>query len=328
MTLLACTVGALGAGLATSGPLSGSASGPLSGPMNGPASATVASPAGTTAAPQGQRGTVRRQSGGRAGTGTQRPRSEMPLLEPADDYELEQWFVSCDVNEDRWISYYESERALSFTKQRFLSFDSDQDGRLDKQEFVSYYRHAYKNNEFVPPRRRNKSLPPQRTAEQLLLAYDADLNRGISLSETRRIVSDYSRETLDVDTLFARIDRDKSKLLDEGELAALSAAIRSVNSAPIEVPETVERKPVDEFFLRVIPSEGRAFPDRYAGPITMFRRLDTDGDGKVTPSDLDELQRTVITSLRPQTILHTLDTNQDGVLDRVEFVQAMETPRR
>lgn len=272
---------------------------------------------------------VLRDGGGRSqlGAGQGGP-VEVPLLEIADDYELEQWFQSCDVNEDRWISYYESQRALRFTKQRFLSFDENQDGRLDKQEFVGYYRHAYKNNEFIPPRRRNKVMPPQRTAEQLLLAYDADLNRGISLSETRRIVADYSRETIDVDTLFARIDRDKSKLLDEAELAALSAAIRSVNTAPIEVVQTVERKPVDEFFLRIIPSPGRAFPDRYVGPITTFRRLDTDGDGKVTPADLDALQRTIITTLRPQTILHTLDANQDGVLDRMEFIRSMESPRQ
>ncbi|MDF1839723.1 MAG: EF-hand domain-containing protein, partial [Planctomycetota bacterium] len=116
-----------------------------------------------------------------------------PKLEAADEYQLDLWFKNCDPDSNNWISYYEAKYALGFGRSLFRSFDEDQDGRIEKKEFIAYYEHAIKRNQFRRPKIRNKPVPPERTAEQLMLAYDADLNSGISLTESARLLDDYSR---------------------------------------------------------------------------------------------------------------------------------------
>ncbi|HRV82207.1 MAG TPA: hypothetical protein P5218_12255 [Planctomycetota bacterium] len=247
-----------------------------------------------------------------------------PDFEPADDYELDRWFKDCNADDNSWISFYEAERAMGFTRDQFRNFDTDADGRMDKREFVAYYRYSGPREEFKTPRRRSQALPPERTPQQLLLAYDADLNGGISLSEVRRILVDYSRVPMDAEVLFTQADRNQSKLLDEVELASLNSAISRLN-VPQMVSTTSETKqPFDEFFIQVTESPSRTAPPRIQGPVTPFRRLDLDGNGVISPQDLAGLEKSMVSPIRPQTILHTLDRNQDGVLDRAELRLALE----
>ncbi len=250
----------------------------------------------------------------------------IPQLKAADEYQLNLWFKNCDPNGDNWISYYEAKYALGFGRGLFRSFDEDQDGRMVKAEFVAYYEHAIKRNQFRRPKIRNKPTPPDRTPEQLMLAYDSDLNSGISLTEAARLLSDYSRVKMDARFLFTRVDLDQNQLLSVKELALLSQAISHLNlpKAQVRNPVAQEPKSIDELFLRIVQSPNRLTPPTLIGPITTFRRLDLDGDGKVSLSDLEGLKRTVTTNIRVGTVLHTLDANQDGLLSRSELRKSME----
>ncbi|MFT4647993.1 MAG: Ca2+-binding EF-hand superfamily protein [Glaciecola sp.] len=252
----------------------------------------------------------------------------IPQLEAADDYQLALWFKNCDPDASQWISFYEAKYALGFGRSLFRSFDENEDGRLVKEEFVAYYEHTIKRNQFRRPKIRNKPIPPERTPEQLMLAYDADLNSGISLTESTRLLNDYSRVKMDSRFLFTRVDLNHDQLLSVQELGLLSQAIRHLNLPQAQVVNPKARAPknIDELFLRIIPSSNRLTPPTLIGPITTFRRLDMDGDGTISISDLEGLKRTVSTNIRVGTVLHTLDTNQDGVLSRSELRQSMEVP--
>ncbi len=284
-------------------------------------------------APQRGQGSRRTQpvqrTPGRRGTGPSNdgkdPASTTSVIpDNVDDFQLKQWFANCDLDGNRWLSFYETKRTMDFSKDIFRSFDRDTDGRLVRAEFDAYHEYASKRGQFRRPRRLTKPTPPDRTAEQLLLAYDSDLNGGISQSEAARLLRDYSSIDLDVESLFPRVDRDQSKLLDVDELDTLGIAIKRLN-----VPRAPKQGPtgditVDTLFFRLVPTQGRTAPNRFEGPITPFRRLDYDGDGNISNDDLQDLQISTLRGLRPSTILHTLDKNKDGVLDREEFRSALE----
>ncbi|MCP5020150.1 MAG: hypothetical protein GY930_00100 [bacterium] len=254
----------------------------------------------------------------------------IPPVDAVDDGQLQVWFENCDHDANGWIGYYEANYALDFGRGLFLSFDKDQDGRLVKDEFVAYYKHASKRGQFRRPKIYVKPRPPERTPLQLMLAYDADLDSGISLEEATRMIADYSRAPLDAPSLFSRVDFDQNQRLDARELQGLSQAIKHLNLATSERPSTQEnsRKGLDELFLKIIPSSNRLTPSTLVGPITTFRRLDLDGDGKISLKDLEGLKRTISTRIRVSTVLHLLDSDRDGVLSRLELRQSMERAPR
>ncbi|MDF1838675.1 MAG: EF-hand domain-containing protein, partial [Planctomycetota bacterium] len=123
---------------------------------------------------------------------------------------------------------------------------------------------------------------------------------------------------------------DQNQLLSLQELGLLSQAITHLNlpQAQVRNPVAQEPKGIDEMFLRIVQSQNRLTPPTLIGPITTFRRLDLDGDGKISLPDLEGLKRTVTTSIRVGTVLHTLDKDQDGELSRAELRNSMEVPQR
>ncbi len=250
----------------------------------------------------------------------------VPPLKAADDYQLQVWFKNCDPDDNNWISFAEARYSLGFGRGLYLTFDENQDGRLAKKEFVAYYNHAMKRNQFRRPKIRSKPVPPERTPRQLMLAYDADLDSGISLSEATRLLSDYSRTQLDTTFLFSRVDLDRNRLLNVRELQGLSQAVRHLNQprSQGQATEAPSREGIDGLFLEIIPSSNRMTPPTLVGPVTTFRRLDLDGNGKISLKDLEGLKRTIATHIRVGTVLHTLDTDQDGVLNRNELRRSME----
>jgi Ca2+-binding EF-hand superfamily protein len=254
----------------------------------------------------------------------------VPTLAEADDVQIDLWFGNCDPDGNGWISYFEAKYALGFGRGLFRSFDADEDGRLVRSEFLAYYKHASKRSQFRRPKIRNKPPQPERTPEQLMLAYDADLNSGISLNEATRLLEDYSRVQLEASYIFSRVDLDQNKVLSVQELGLMSQAIKHLNLPKAQVRNPVSQAPktIDELFLKIVPSPNRLTPPTLIGPITNFRRLDLDGNGEISLSDLEGLKRSISTNIRVGTVLHTLDTNQDGVLSRLELRQSMEVLRR
>ncbi len=250
----------------------------------------------------------------------------IPPVDAVDDGQLQVWFENCDHDDNGWIGYYEANYALGFGRGLFLSFDKDQDGRLVKDEFVAYYEHASKRSQFRRPKIYVKPLPPERTPLQLMLAYDADLDSGISLEEATRLIADYSKAPLDAPSLFSRVDFDQNQRLDARELQGLSQAIKHLNRSTSGGQPTRKNssKGIDELFLKIIPSSNRLTPSILVGPITTFRRLDSDGDGKISLGDLEGLKRTISTRIRVTTVLHLLDSDRDGELSRLELRKSME----
>ena len=247
------------------------------------------------------------------------------VTEVVDDHQLALWFRGCDVNDNQWLSYFETKRTLLFSKDLFQSYDRDRDGRINRKEFDQYYDYTSGKGLFKRPRRLTKPTPPERDANQLLIAYDSDLNGSISRAEAARFLRDYSSVDLDVETLFPRADRDESNALDQDEIETLSIVVRRLNAPSSGDTGPAPNVTLDTLFLQVVKSPTRSAPDRIEGPVTPFRRLDFDGNGVISKEDLSALQLSALRGLRPSTILHTLDKNQDGVLSRDEFLESLES---
>ncbi len=235
------------------------------------------------------------------------------------------YFGMADWNADGHVSFKEAQQSMGLDRQAFATFDTDRDGRIQLNEFVARYTTIVeRGGVFLAPTPKPESKAPDtQSPEQLLALYDEDKDGGLSESELVRFVADSKNRDLDPATLLSSFDRDASKRLENAELAEMKAKLDSKASSA----DTSSKKTLADLFETRTPREAKTAagrePARIAGPARDFVRLDEDGDGAITVKDLLELQRPTTMPVRPQAILSTIDTDGDGRITPAELEASM-----
>lgn len=253
----------------------------------------------------------------------------------AEPDQLLEWFQIADYSENGWISFREASQSFSFDRERWEIYDIDRDGRLRFNEFELYYRDCMEiGGGFKPPvPSTGPGTPPRRSPARFMNAYDTDLDRFLNRTEIAAMLVDYGQEDKPADKLLELLDEDHDEKLAVDELRGLMVQLYGAPDLLTDAtagPEQKGRAPrtPDELFGAVIRRDSSLSPPRIVGPVSHFRRLDLDGDGAIELSDLEELLRPVQISVRIPTVLNTLDLDGDGTLSEVEFLRALDDPRR
>ena len=127
---------------------------------------------------------------------------------------------------------------------------------------------------------------------------------------------------IDAETALSQFDHDGSGRLESGEIEELLSVLRSPSGRKLGP----RAKSIDELFGALVPRKGGGTapePPRIVGPVSSFRRLDIDGDGRVTREELSELQRPWVLNIQSSAVLAALDADGDGAISEAEFWAAM-----
>lgn len=256
------------------------------------------------------------------------PGSEVPAVEAdwlaawneelarraANDFEL------CDLDGNGWIAFREAAQALELEREEFRRHDTDQDGRLDPEEFEARFRLLMERVGRVgPPRIGLPDTFPSGEATEaeaeaaavaltpldVLRRFDADASRGLGLTEVARVFDDFEVE-LDPALLMQQMDADTTAQLEIEELAPLTALVSRRLADRAEGVDTGS------------PWAGRALPRR------PFERLDTNGDGRCSADELRDLVAPARLDVRAAAIVAALDRDGNGAIDQSEFQASME----
>ena len=252
-------------------------------------------------------------------------RDAKPADAPESDEDVaKKYFEVADYDGNHWITISEAVPALGIDRKGFALFDTDADGRISLVEFQERYVRIVKNGgAFAAPIGKGgvRTTGPADPNERAL-RFDADGDDALDRSELRAFLLDlHSR--LETDILLPKFDRDGSRKLEKDELTALLAFLDPARrSRPRPHAASVE-----ELFGKAYPREelkgsAQLIP-RMPGPLPAFRRLDLDGNGKISAMDLTTLQRPIQVPVRLAAVLATLDTNGDDVIDEAEFAASM-----
>jgi len=254
----------------------------------------------------------------------------LPGVAIATDEQIEEWHLACDYDLNARVSFSEAHMALGFDRARFQLYDKDRDGLMALAEFDKHYRDSlrYGNRFRRPAAAPKRDRAPVRTPEQVRNAYDADLDSKIDLEELTLIILDYRRPDLEPGQVLSGVDIDRDEHLDLIELAGLDEILNPVAILPgddggRDLPESIMELFGHEI-ARGTESVGPPQPPLIVGPLPHFQRLDKDGDGMISVSDLKELMRPLQIPVRITTVLNTLDLDGDGQLSPEELVKAFD----
>jgi hypothetical protein len=250
-----------------------------------------------------------------------------PEAPPAEEDVAKQYFTTADYDANGWITISEAKASLALDRRTFALFDEDGDGRIGLGEFRERYEKIVKSGGAfsAPVPKSGARSSVTKSPAELALRFDKDGDEALDRNELRSFLEElHSR--LDPDVILSNFDRDGSRRLAKGELADLAAFLDPARRAHPQ-PRAAS---IEELFGKPIPREERKGATLLApwilGPVPVFRRLDLDGDGRITAEDLLALQRPIQLPVRLAAVLATLDTNGDGGIDSAEFDASMSRP--
>jgi Ca2+-binding EF-hand superfamily protein len=240
-----------------------------------------------------------------------------------------EYFLASDLDGNGWISYREGSVSLRVDKREFFLFDTDRDGRISRKEFEARYQGTVAAvGSFRPPTTPNRSLFP--TPEGTPLAYDFNGTEALEEGELRAFLTDKGIQ-VPPNALFSLLDQNGSRALELAEFADIVATLTPLvppgEATPPPAPAPAKPRTVLELFGKSEPREVEfgttPLPDRIAGPVPHFRRLDFDNDGAIEESDLLELLRPAHVDVRAAAVLAALDRDGDGRLSQPELAAAV-----
>ncbi|MBL8859113.1 MAG: EF-hand domain-containing protein [Planctomycetes bacterium] len=235
------------------------------------------------------------------------------------------YFRTCDYDGNGWISFNESNSSMNLDRDTYAVYDTDRDGRITLEEYTARYLTVIsRGGAFAPPKARVISTRiPKRTPEELITAFDTNNDGALDRREVQTALAEYGAQGVDAQVVLETIDRDRSERIEASEAQALLDVL-----APPTI--TTERKRYasiaelfDQVEARKLAADTTPQPPRILGPVSTFRRLDFDQSGKISVSDLDELQRPLLIPIRKSAVISTLDLDGDGELSPREFHAAM-----
>jgi len=234
------------------------------------------------------------------------------------------YFGICDRDGDHSISYPEASASLGLDKKAFAVYDVDGDGLISLAEFKKRYKDILAiGGTFPPPKA--KVVPPSAlpaSADKVLEDYDKIHDGALDLGELDAALVGMGASKIDAETALSQFDHDGSGRLESGEIEELLSVLRSPSGRKLGP----RAKSIDELFGALVPRKGGGTapePPRIVGPVSSFRRLDIDGDGRVTREELSELQRPWVLNIQSSAVLAALDADGDGAISEAEFWAAM-----
>jgi Ca2+-binding EF-hand superfamily protein len=243
---------------------------------------------------------------------------------PPEEDVAKKYFELADYDGNHWITISEARSALGIDRKGFAIYDIDADGRISLDEFRRRYDTIVKNGgAFDPPigkggqRTRGAADPTERA-----LHFDIDGDGALERSELRAFLEDL-RSRLETDIVMPKFDRDGNRKLEKEELTALLAFLDPARRSQ----PTPHAASIEELFGKSYPRQERndamQLAPRMPGPVPAFRRLDLDGNGRISADELRSLQRPIQVPVRLAAVLATLDTNGDDAIDEAEFAASM-----